>query len=196
MRGKLIIFSAPSGAGKTTLVKHLLQLDFNLKFSVSATSRKPRPGETDGKDYYFLPEKEFRKKIENREFLEWEEVYHGILYGTLISEVEQIRNTGSHVLFDVDVIGGLNIKRYYGEEALAIFIQPPSLDELRKRLEKRSTETHEKINTRVKKAEKELTYAPNFDLIIVNDQLSQACDDAVNAVSKFLGDQLNRSGEI
>ena len=186
MQGKLIIFSAPSGAGKTTLVKHLLQQDYNLKFSVSATSRKPRPGEMHGKDYYFLSGKEFRQKIENNEFLEWEEVYNGIYYGTLKSEVERIRNMGKNVLFDVDVVGGMNIKKYYGSEALAVFVQPPSLSELKKRLENRSTESEEKINTRIAKAEKELTWASQFDVVIVNDDLIRAYEAAGKTVSDFL----------
>ncbi|TNF44717.1 MAG: guanylate kinase, partial [Bacteroidetes bacterium] len=122
MKGKLIIFSAPSGAGKTTIVRHLLEKNLNLEFSVSATSRAPRPNETNGKDYYFLTEKEFKLKIENNEFLEWEEVYNGIFYGSLKSEVERIRNLGKNVIFDVDVVGGLNIKKFYGDEALAIFV--------------------------------------------------------------------------
>jgi len=186
MAGKLIIFSAPSGAGKTTLVKHLLKMDYNLRFSVSATSRKPRPEEKDGKDYYFISEKEFREKIANNEFLEWEEVYSGILYGTLKSEVERIRNTGDHVIFDVDVIGGLNIKNHYGREALSVFVQPPSLAELRKRLVNRSTEPEEKISMRIAKAETEMAYAGRFDVVIVNDDLSAACKDAEKIVSGFL----------
>ena len=152
MKGKLIIFSAPSGSGKTTIVKHLLRKIPGLNFSVSATSREPRAGESDGKDYYFLSEAAFRNKIRNNEFLEWEEVYPGIFYGTMKSEVERIRNEGKHVVFDVDVVGGLNIKKYYGDEALAVFIRPPSVEELRKRLQTRSTEPEEKINMRVTKA--------------------------------------------
>jgi guanylate kinase len=186
MKGKLIIFSAPSGAGKTTLVRHLLQQDFSLEFSVSATSRAPRQGEKNGKDYYFLTEQVFRQKIQNQEFLEWEEVYPGIFYGTLKSEVERIRNMGRHVIFDVDVVGGMNIKKFYGQDALAVFVHPPSLSELRKRLEKRSTETPEKINMRLAKAEKELTWAGQFDVVIVNELLPQAIKEATHAVSGFL----------
>jgi guanylate kinase len=189
MKGKLIIFSAPSGAGKTTIVKHLLQKNFGLEFSVSATSRKPRPGEVDGKDYYFLTEEEFKEKIENGEFLEWEEVYSGIFYGTLKSEVERIRNAGKHVIFDVDVVGGLNIKKFYGNEALAVFIKPPSLDELRKRLENRSTESEEKIRMRIAKAEKELDFAARFDVVIVNDELQRALRDAEKVVGEFLSEK-------
>jgi guanylate kinase len=188
MGGKIIIVSAPSGAGKTTTVKHLLQQNFGLEFSVSATSRQPRPGETNGKDYYFIPESEFRQKIENREFLEWEEVYEGNLYGTLKSEVNRILNLGKSVIFDVDVVGGLNIKKFYGNDALAIFITPPSVEELEKRLKKRSTETEEKINTRIAKAKKEMEFADQFDVIIVNDVLSTALADAEKAVAGFLSE--------
>lgn len=188
MGGKIIIVSAPSGAGKTTTVKHLLQQNFGLEFSVSATSRQPRPGETNGKDYYFIPESEFRQKIENREFLEWEEVYEGNLYGTLKSEVNRILNLGKSVIFDVDVVGGLNIKKFYGNDALAIFITPPSVEELEKRLKKRSTETEEKINTRIAKAKKEMEFAGQFDVIIVNDVLSTALADAEKAVARFLSE--------
>lgn len=186
MGGKIIIVSAPSGAGKTTTVKHLLQQNLGLEFSVSATSRQPRPGEINGKDYHFIPESEFRQKIENREFLEWEEVYEGILYGSLKSEVNRILNLGKSVIFDVDVVGGLNIKKFYGNDALAIFITPPSVEELEKRLKKRSTETEEKINTRIAKAKKEMEFAGQFDVIIVNDVLSTALADAEKAVAGFL----------
>ncbi|MFW5822919.1 MAG: guanylate kinase [Tangfeifania sp.] len=186
MKGKLLIFSAPSGAGKTTIVKHLLQKDFDLNFSVSATSRKPRPGEIHGKDYFFLSEKEFREKIENDEFLEWEEVYKGIFYGTLKSEVERIRNSGKNVIFDVDVVGGLNIKKHYGNQALAVFVQPPSVEELKKRLRNRSTESDEKIKMRVAKAEKELSYAGRFDIIIINDKLESTLKIVESKVAEFL----------
>ncbi len=184
--GKLIIFSAPSGAGKTTIVKHLMKQGLNLKFSVSATSRQPRHNETDGKDYYFISEKDFREKINNNEFLEWEEVYEGTLYGTLKSEVEKIRESGSNVIFDVDVVGGINIKKYYGDDALAIFVQPPSVEELKKRLEKRSAETWEEINMRIAKAEKELSFAPRFDHIIINNNIQEALKEAENVVKKFI----------
>lgn len=192
MKGKLIIFSAPSGAGKTTIVKHLLQQNFRLEFSVSATSRQPRPGETDGKDYYFLSEEQFRKKIDNGEFLEWEEVYSGVFYGTLKSEVERIRSAGKNVIFDVDVVGGLNIKKFYGSEALAVFVQPPSVEELRKRLENRSTESEEKIKMRIAKAEQEMEFASRFDVIIVNDDLPNALNEAENVVSEFLSENRER----
>ncbi|WP_372933661.1 guanylate kinase [Mariniphaga sediminis] len=186
MKGKLIIFSAPSGAGKTTIVKHLLQQDFGLEFSVSATSRQPRPTEVHGKDYYFLSENDFREKIKNNEFLEWEEVYSGTFYGTLKSEVERIRQKGKNVIFDVDVVGGVNIKKYYGEEALAVFVQPPSVEELRKRLQNRSTEPEEKINMRVAKAEKELTFAKQFDMILINDELTETLKEAEKMITGFL----------
>jgi len=188
MKGKLVIFSAPSGAGKTTIVKHLLQKDFGLEFSVSATSRQPRPGEVHGKDYYFLTAEEFKKKIESDEFLEWEEVYEGIFYGTLKNEVERIRSAGRHVIFDVDVVGGLNIKKYYGNEALAVFVQPPSVEELKNRLRNRSTESEEKINMRISKAEKELEFAGRFDVIIVNNELPKALKEAERVVSDFLSE--------
>lgn len=186
MQGKLIIFSAPSGSGKTTLVRHLLSLEFNLEFSVSATSRQPRPGEIHGKDYYFLSENEFRNKINKGEFLEWEEVYGGIFYGTLKREVERIRNSGKHVIFDVDVEGGVNIKKFYGDDALAVFVKPPSVEELRNRLEKRSTETEEKIKMRIDKAEKELAYESRFDAVIVNEQVQEAMRKAEILVSDFI----------
>ena len=186
MKGKLIIFSAPSGAGKTTIVKHLLQKGFDLEFSISATSREPRPKEMKGKDYYFLSTEEFVQKVQNDEFLEWEEVYKGTRYGTLKSEVERIRNNGKNVIFDVDVVGGLNIKKYYGDEALSVFVQPPSIEELRKRLTSRSTETEEKIAMRVAKAEHELSFADLFDVVIINDNLETAFAEAENLVSDFL----------
>lgn len=186
MKGKLIIFSAPSGAGKTTIVKHLLEQDFDLEFSISATSREARLTEINGKDYYFLEEKEFEEKVKNDEFLEWEEVYKGTCYGTLKSEVERIRNLGKNVIFDVDVVGGLNIKKHYGEEALAIFVQPPSIGELKNRLQNRSTETEEKIQMRVAKAEKEISFSNQFDEVIVNDKLKDACIKAEKIISKFL----------
>jgi len=187
MKGKLVIFSAPSGAGKTTIVRHLLEQNFNFEFSVSATSRKPRGTETHGIDYYFLSEKEFKQKVENDEFLEWEEVYNGTCYGTLKSEVERIRKLGKNVLFDVDVVGGLNIKKYYGDEALAVFVQPPSVKELRKRLQIRSTESEDKIKIRLEKAERELSYAAQFDVVIINHQLEKALQEAEKLVTDFVG---------
>ncbi len=185
-KGKLIIFSAPSGAGKTTIVKHLLQQNFNLEFSISATSRKARHTEIHGMDYYFLSEKEFQQKADNNEFLEWEEVYKGTCYGTLKSEVERIRNVGKNVIFDVDVVGGLNIKKYYGKEALAVFVQPPSINELKVRLRNRSTETDGKIQMRIAKAEHELSFANQFDAVIVNEDLQLAFKEVKKIVFDFL----------
>ncbi len=186
-KGKLIIFSAPSGAGKTTIVRHLLEKDLNLEFSISATSRLARHTETNGKDYYFLTNAEFKTKVDNDEFLEWEEVYSGISYGTLKAEVERIREAGKNVIFDVDVVGGLNIKKYFGDDALSIFVQPPSVEELRKRLTARSTETEEKIAMRIAKAEHELSFANQFDVIIVNDVLDSAVKEAVLKIEEFIG---------
>jgi len=185
-KGKLVIFSAPSGAGKTTIVKHLLEQDFGFEFSISATTRQKRKGETHGKDYYFLTVNDFEQRIKNNEFLEWEEVYSGSYYGTLKSEVERIREKGKHVLFDVDVVGGINIKKYYGNDALAVFIKPPSVEELKKRLINRSTDSPEVIAKRVEKASHELTYAPNFDVIIVNDNLETAFKETEEKVRAFL----------
>lgn len=186
MKGKLIIFSAPSGAGKTTIVKHLLQKGFDLEFSISATSREPRHTEIHGKDYYFLSGEEFLAKVTNDEFLEWEEVYKGTSYGTLKSEVERIREQGKNVIFDVDVVGGLNIKKYYGDEALAVFVQPPSVEELRNRLVGRSTDSEDKIAMRIAKAEHELSFAPQFDVVIINDKLEDAFVEAEKIITEFL----------
>ena len=186
MKGKLIIFSAPSGAGKTSIVKHLLGRDLNLGFSISATSRAPRLTEVHGKDYYFLSNEEFHQKVNNDEFLEWEEVYNGTCYGTLKSEVEERINAGINVIFDVDVVGGLNIKKYYGDEALAIFVMPPSVEELENRLRNRSTETEEKIRTRIEKAEYEIGFSKDFDVILINDDFKNACDEAEKIILNFL----------
>ena len=184
--GKCVIFSAPSGAGKTTIVHHLLDEQLGLAFSVSACSRVPRPNETDGKDYYFLGLEGFRRLIQEDAFVEWEEVYTDNYYGTLRSEVERIWSEGKTVIFDVDVVGGLNIKRIFGERALAVFVQPPSYEELEKRLRHRSTETEEKINIRMAKAKKELDSAGEFDVVIVNDTLELACAEAKRLVSEFI----------
>ena len=184
--GKCVIFSAPSGAGKTTIVHHLLNADIGLAFSVSACSRDPRPNETDGKDYYFLGLEGFRKLIQEDAFIEWEEVYADNYYGTLRSEIERIWSEGKTVIFDVDVIGGLNIKRIFGDQALAIFVQPPSYDELEKRLRHRSTESEEKINMRMAKARKELSSASEFDVILINDNLEVACAEAKRIVTEFI----------
>jgi len=185
--GKLIVFSAPSGSGKTTIVRHLLGLDaLNLEFSISATSREKRGDEIDAKDYYFLSAQEFKNKIKADEFLEWEEVYRDNFYGTLKTEVERIWAQGKHVIFDIDVSGGLRIKRKFPKETLAVFVKPPSIDELKIRLKKRKTETDDKINMRIAKASAELATAPLFDVIIENDNLEKALVEAESLVSNFL----------
>ncbi len=186
MKGRLIIISAPSGAGKTTIVKNLLSAIPDLEFSISACSRSKRPGETHGKDYYYLTIDEFREKISNNEFLEWEEVYKDHYYGTLRSEVERIRNSGKHAVVDVDIAGGLNIKREFGEEALSVFIQPPSSEVLEQRLRNRGTETPDNLETRIRKAEYELGFADQFDTIIINKDLHTAIEDARTAVKNFI----------
>lgn len=187
--GKVIIFSAPSGAGKSTIVNHLLKKNLGLEFSVSATCRAPRGQERHGKEYYFFTREEFKKRMDAGEFLECEEVYPGCFYGTLKSEVERIWAEGHTVLFDVDVVGGLNIKRKFGEEALAVFIQPPSVAVLRERLIGRATDSAEKIEERVAKAEYEMIFAEKFDTIIVNDCLEDALREAERKVMNFLGQQ-------
>ncbi|WP_166959453.1 guanylate kinase [Yeosuana marina] len=186
-KGKLIVFSAPSGSGKTTIVRHLLGIEaLNLEFSISATSRERRGEEVHGKDYYFLSAKEFKTKIKNDEFLEWEEVYRDNFYGTLKSEVERIWAKGKHVIFDIDVSGGLRIKRKFPEETLAIFVKPPSIDELKIRLKKRKTESDDKINMRISKASAELATAPLFDVIIENRYLDKALVEAEDLVKNFV----------
>lgn len=185
-KGKCVIFSAPSGAGKTTIVHYLLKQNLGLEFSISACSREPRSNEVNGRDYHFLGLEGFKNKIEQEAFVEWEEVYTDNFYGTLKSEIERIWSHGKTVIFDVDVIGGLNIKRIFGEQALAIFVQPPSYDELEVRLRKRSTETEEKIQQRMYKATTELSYAPEFDVILVNDHLDSACHKAQNLILEFI----------
>jgi guanylate kinase len=184
--GKLVIFSAPSGAGKTTIVQHILKCGLNFGFSISATTREPRGDEINGREYYFLSSDEFRSKIGNNEFLEWEEVYPGSYYGTLKSEVERICSNGENVIFDVDVAGGYNIKKIYGSRALAIFVQPPSIRELERRLMNRLTESPEVIKSRIGKAEEELTYSRYFDVVIVNDNLENALKEAEDVVRAFL----------
>ncbi|MCP5063805.1 MAG: guanylate kinase [Ignavibacteriae bacterium] len=185
--GKLIVFSAPSGSGKTTIVRHLLEQEgLNLEFSISATSRAKRGTEEDGKDYYFLSTEEFKSKIKNDEFLEWEEVYRDNFYGTLKTEVERIWKQGKHVIFDIDVSGGLRIKRKFQEETLAVFVKPPSIDELKIRLKKRKTESEDKINMRVAKASAELATAPLFDVVIENDNLEKALKEAHELVGEFV----------
>lgn len=182
----LLIFSAPSGAGKTTIVNYLLDEFPQLSFSISATSRARRGDEVDGKHYYFLSEKEFRNKIASNDFVEWEEVYPRQFYGTLKSEVERIWRNNKVVVFDVDVIGGLNIKELYGDKAKAIFIRPPSVKHLEKRLRDRGTESEESIKKRIEKAEMELTYGNRFDEILINNDLDKAKADAKDIVKKFL----------
>jgi len=186
-KGKLIVFSAPSGSGKTTIVRHLLkQKELNLEFSISATSREKRGEEIDGQDYYFLTFEAFKKKIKNDEFLEWEEVYRDNFYGTLKTEIERIWAQGKHVIFDIDVSGGLRIKRKFPKETLAIFVKPPSIDELKIRLKNRQTESNDKINMRIAKASAELATAPLFDMVVVNDDLDKALEESYNLVSYFL----------
>ena len=187
MNGKLVIISAPSGAGKTTIVKHLLDNGLNLSFSVSATTRAKRDNETDGEDYFFLTVQDFKNRIKNNEFVEWEEVYKDLLYGTLKSELERIWAIGKNVIFDVDVKGGINLKNKFGTDAIAIFIMPPSVAELENRLIKRATDTPEKIRIRVEKAKDELKFADQFDTVIVNHQLDKAKEETLKIVSSFLG---------
>lgn len=185
-QGKCVIFSAPSGAGKTTIVHHLLKQDLGLAFSVSACSREPRPNEVDGVDYHFLGLEGFKKKIADNQFVEWEEVYTNNFYGTLVEEIDRIWAEGKTVIFDVDVIGGLNLKKQFQDQAFAVFVQPPSYEELEKRLRGRSTETEDKINQRMEKAHKELAFASEFDVVLVNDDLAEACAKAEQLVQEFL----------
>ena len=188
--GKLIIFSAPSGSGKSTIINYLLQEhpELNLAFSISATSRAPRGSEQHGVEYFFLTPEDFRQRIENEEFLEYEEVYPGRFYGTLKSQVEKQSEDGQNVLFDVDVKGGVNIKKYYGDRALSVFIQPPSIEVLRQRLEKRGTETPEVINVRIARAGFELGFASQFDKVVINDDLDVAKAETLQIISNFLQD--------
>jgi len=187
MKGKLIIFSAPSGSGKTTIINALRQHEeLQLQFSISCTSREPRGEEKDGVEYYFLTPEEFKQKIDEGAFLEYEEVYPNRFYGTLKSEVDGRLEKGQNIVFDVDVKGGCNIKNYYGKKAVSIFIQPPSLEELRRRLEKRGTDTQEVIESRLEKASYELTFAPKYDHVVINDDLETAVDEALQIVSRFI----------
>ena len=186
-RGKLVVLSAPSGSGKTTLVEYLLnQENLNLGFSISATSRQARGDEQHKKDYYFLSLKEFKQHIKNNDFLEWEEVYRDNFYGTLKTEVERLWALGKHVIFDIDVVGGLNIKRIYPDRTIALFIKPPSIDELKIRLKNRKTESEDKINMRIAKASAELATAPQFDAILVNDNLEVAKIEIIDLVTNYL----------
>ena len=192
MEGKLIIFSAPSGAGKTTIVKHLLaKHPDKISFSISASTRTPRDGEVDGKDYYFISQEAFLHRIAKKEFIEFEEVYSGTFYGTLRSEVDRIWAMGKHVIFDIDVEGGLHLKRKFADHALAIFVQPPSLGVLEERLRGRGTDTEEKLQERVTKAKKELQYADRFDVILDNDDLDKACAEAEHLMLDFLAENKN-----
>jgi len=186
MEGKLVIISAPSGAGKTTIVNHLLRNDDRLEFSISATTRKPRGDEKNGIEYYFMTVNEFRKKIRNNSFVEWEEVYENQYYGTLKSEINRIWTSGKSVLFDVDVKGGINLKKIFCDQAASIFIMPPSVEELEKRLLARATDSREKIRMRVEKAKEEIKLADSFDYIVINDILEKAQDEALRIVKDFL----------
>lgn len=185
-RGRLVILSAPSGAGKTSIVRHLLASGLPLAFSVSATTRPPRDGEVDGRDYWFLNEDEFKGRIRAGEFVEWEEVYPGRFYGTLRSELERIWSEGRHALFDIDVIGGLDLKELYQDRALAVFVKPPSVEALERRLRERGTENGDTLRMRVEKAVHELTYEDRFDAVIINDDLATACAEAEVLVRRFL----------
>ncbi len=186
MEGKLIIFSAPSGSGKSTIIRYLLKQQLNLHFSISATSRLPRGTEKNGIDYFFLSPEEFRIRIAAGDFLEYEEVYTDKFYGTLKSEVERMLDKGEHVIFDVDVVGGCNIKQQYGDRALSIFIHPPHINELRRRLELRATDTPEMIENRIAKANYEMGFSSRFDVVIINDNLENAFKDTLQAVQSFL----------
>nr|WP_315163014.1 guanylate kinase [uncultured Flavobacterium sp.] len=188
-KGKLIVFSAPSGSGKTTIVRHLLgKEDLNLEFSISAATREARGEEVNGKDYYFMSLSDFKSHIKNEDFVEWEEVYRDNFYGTLKSEVERIWAKGKNVIFDIDVAGGLRIKHKFPEETLAVFVKPPSVDELKRRLKERSTESEDKINMRIAKASVELATAPQFDVIIKNYDLDIALEEAYQLVKNFVKD--------
>lgn len=184
--GKLIIFSAPSGSGKSTIISYLMRQGLGLAFSISATSRAPRGSEQHGVEYFFLTPEEFRSRIAAGEFLEYEEVYPDRFYGTLKAQVERQLEAGQHVVFDVDVVGGCNIKEYYGDRALSLFIQPPSIEELRRRLEGRGTDAPEVIQQRLDKAEYELSFAPKFDKVIINDNLETAKADALAVIRSFI----------
>ena len=186
MKGKVLIFSAPSGSGKTTLVKHLLQTIDNLQFSVSATSRAPRMNEVNGKDYFFITADEFRSKINNNEFLEWQEVYEGVYYGSLASVVDNMLSQWINVIFDVDVIGGINIKKHYGSQALSFFVKVKSLDVIRERLFSRSTDSEESIKKRLDKAEWELGFEKDFDVALLNDNLETAKAEVYNIATDFI----------
>lgn len=184
--GKLIIFSAPSGSGKSTIINYLLTQNLNMAFSISATSRPPRGAEQHGVEYFFLTPEEFKQRIANDEFLEYEEVYENRFYGTLKAQVEKQLEAGQNVVFDVDVVGGCNIKKYYGDRALSVFIQPPSVEELRSRLVGRATDAPEVIESRIAKAEFELGFADKFDVVIINDELEKAKVEALDTIKDFI----------
>ena len=196
MERKLIVISAPSGAGKTTIVRRILELVPALEFSVSACSRPKRNGEINGKDYYFLGTEEFREKIRKKEFLEWEQVYEGQYYGTLVVEVERIWKKGRHVIFDVDVKGGLSIKKRFPERTLAVFIRPPSFEILEERLRKRSTESPENLKKRLEKAKYELGFAGQFDRVVINDDLDDAIEEVHSIILEFLAGVNNHEPEL
>lgn len=183
---KVIIFSAPSGSGKSTIIGHLLKRIPNMEFSISATSRKPRPGEENGREYYFLSHDEFKQKVAEDKFVEWVEVYQGTCYGTLKSEIERIWDKGNVVIFDVDVLGGVSLKKIFGDKALSVFIQPPSIEVLEQRLRNRNTETEESLRKRIERAEMELQYSNQLDVVVVNDDLETAIDETETIVNNFL----------
>ena len=183
---KVIIFSAPSGSGKSTIIGHLLKRIPNMEFSISATSRKPRPGEENGREYYFLSHNEFKQKVAEDKFVEWVEVYQGTCYGTLKSEIERIWQKGNVVIFDVDVLGGVSLKKIFGDKALSVFIQPPSIEVLEQRLRNRNTETEESLRKRIERAEMELQYSNQLDVVVVNDDLETAINETETIVNNFL----------
>lgn len=186
-KGKIIILSAPSGTGKSTIISRLMDYqDLNLGFSISATSRAPRGEEKDGREYYFLTSEEFRKRVENGEFVEWEEVYAGTCYGTLVSEVERVTGSGRNLIMDIDVKGALNVKKRYGKDALSIFILPPSVEELERRLRARSTDSEESIARRLDKAEYEMGFSDKFDRRVVNDSLDSCCSEVKKLIEDFI----------
>lgn len=185
-KGKLIIFSAPSGAGKTTIVKHLIEKGFDVEFSISACNRKARKNEEHGKDYYFLTSEDFKEKIKNNEFVEWEEVYNNQFYGTLHSELERIWKKGKHAIFDIDVKGGVKLKKQFGKQAFSVFVMPPSVEELAKRLKQRDSDSEEQIKKRIAKANEEMTYAKNFDYVLINKELDIAKNEIEKVITNFL----------
>jgi len=187
--GKMIIVSAPSGSGKTSIVKYLIEHQPDIEFSVSATSRSPRSGEKDGVDYYFMSIDDFRNKIDGNQFVEWEEVYNGIYYGTLRSEIYRIWNNGKHIIFDVDVKGGINLKSEFGSRAISLFIKPPGINELRQRLIKRGTDHIKEIDKRIDKAEHEMAEESKFDVVVINNNLDEACREALKICSDFINNE-------